>query len=107
MTNELISKEDAVKDQLICAIGMYFRNEFPISCRTLAGSAFQVLHDKYGKEAEKEFYETLHESIQKEFRDIIKGPQNFFKHADKDPDKTIRFSELTTRFVIFSACGLL
>jgi hypothetical protein len=41
--------------------------------------------------------------LQKEFRNEMRKPANFFKHADNDPDGTIEFEPLANFFAIYEA----
>ena len=105
-----ISKIEAVRLQLIQAIRLFFEDEDPISPHTLASAALSILHDHFSKNEAWEHSLILHyESIyikdeyRKDFCNLVRKPQNFFKHADKDMDKNLDFNTDFTSFLILEA----
>jgi len=42
---------------------------------------------------------------EKLFRDKLNEAENFFKHADKDPEGSIEFSPFQTEILLFDACS--
>ncbi len=104
-----ISKLDAAKRQLETAITLYFHNADPVSIHTLTGAAYDVLHDLCKVRNIKPFVKNtdmIREEKKKEYIDTINAAQNFFKHADKDPDKLYEFRLLPTDFLIWDACQM-
>lgn len=86
-----VSKIDAARRQLDCAIELWFNEGDEVSIFTLSGAAYQILHDIHLK-TETAFpgllYNTdwIKEEHWKDWNAIFKKPLNFSKHADHDPD---------------------
>ena len=102
-----ITKLDVVFRQLRAAIGMYFHDEDPVPIHTLASAAYDILmhiNRKKGN-APMEVKETILDKINPKYRDKIRRmmwePQNFFKHADKDPEGVLEFNTLLTEMFLF------
>lgn len=105
-----LSKLDVAKRQLETAIHLYFLERDPVSIHTLVAASYQIIQDLnkhrngrpmlfedlidiYIKDGhKKEVYKKLHEA------------ENFFKHADKDPDEVIEFSPLASESILWEAC---
>lgn len=107
------NKLEAAESQLSDAIKMIFVSEFSlISVHTLAASARQVLGDLCkAKGIPRDFedlsgFDGLEPAMRKKLSDAIRGPQNFMKHADKDPDAKIEYQEKLTHLMIYDACQL-
>src|SRR3990172_667546 len=86
-----IRKLDAAAGQLDTAIKLYFQVGDPVAVHTLTCAAFNVLRDinayngfepTYIKD---KFLNCYNEEQRKEIRNVIYKPENFFKHANKDP----------------------
>ena len=104
-----ISKLDVAKRQLETAITLYFHNADPVSVHTLTGAAYDVLHDLCKVRNIKPFVKNtdlVREEKKKEYVDMINAAQNFFKHADKDPEGIYEFRPQTTDFFIWDACQM-
>ena len=82
-----ISKIEAARRQLDCAIELWFCDKDEVSIHTLAAAAYQIIHDLKMKRGE--LRDLLYDSdmIKDKYRNqpikVIKRPQNFFKHADR------------------------
>jgi hypothetical protein len=106
-----ISKLDAARLQLDAAIEIYFVSENPVALHTLTAAAYNILRDIAIKEgSEYPFIKTTFiseypESKHKMLRDFINGPENFFKHADRDPAGTITFDPELTEVLLLDACA--
>ena len=106
-----ISKLDAARLQLDAAIEMYFVSDNPVALHTLTAAAYNILRDIAIKEgSEQPFIKTTFiceypESKRKMLRDFINGPENFFKHADRDPTGTITFDPELTEVLLLDACA--
>lgn len=106
-----ISKLDAAKRQLESAIRIYFHNGDPVSIHTLTAAAYNVIRDinkKRGGESmliKEQILDQLKPEHIKTFRDKINQAENFFKHADRDHDGTLKFNPLLTEFLIIDACS--
>ena len=105
-TELLISKADAARRQLETAINLWFHDGDPISVHTLVAAALQLIHD-LGKNCGVST--KLHElkMIKPEFRSRfarkVAESENFFKHADRDPDVILTFKPETTEVFIVDA----
>jgi phage-related protein len=51
-------------------------------------------------------FKSLDKKTQKELNMAIRKPQNFIKHADKDPDSDITYDGKLTELIIHDACQL-
>jgi hypothetical protein len=112
-TKLTISKINAARTQLDTAIELWFYDCDPVSIHTLAAVAYQITHDiKRHRGIDRDL---LYDSriVKPEYRKLwlktMKEAQNFFKHADNDPnpDTTIElpvFGNLV--FLMVAAAGL-
>jgi hypothetical protein len=103
---------DAAQSQLRTAIRMWFYDEDYISAHTLAYAAYEIAH-AVSKAKNPNRRDLLLDSSQvnpdkrKEFNQAFREAANFFKHADRDADRTIEFSPgLTELFIYFAISGL-
>lgn len=90
----VVTKFDAAKEQLDTAIQLFFKEEAPISQYTLLGAAHGVLRDvAASKGIKKSFKDSplIGESERASYLKAVHMPQNFFKHADKDPNNRIAY----------------
>ena len=82
----MITKLEAAKRQLNCAIRLYFNNDDMSSTITLSRAAFRLLWDLYPTVTTDGLERGLDRIIKilgwKQFNEIT----NFLKHADKDPE---------------------
>ena len=106
-----ISKIEAARSQLDTAIELWFRDGDPVSIHTLAAAAYQVVHDiKTHRGIEQELmYDSI--VIKDEYRslwiNLVKKQQNFFKHADRDPNELVEFPlSANVLFMVMSLYGL-
>jgi hypothetical protein len=105
-----LSKLDCARRQLEMGIELYFMERDPVSIHTLAGAARQLLVDinKYrgGKPLMTEI-EALKEIVipgkEEELSRLFRKAENFFKHADLDPEATIDFSPEINEIVLLEA----
>lgn len=84
-----VTKLDAARRQFNTALEMWFHDSDPIATHTLAAAAYQIFHDINTKRGGEDLlYDTavIKDEYRKEFVNLLKGPVNFLKHADKDPD---------------------
>jgi hypothetical protein len=108
MTERLkIGKLDAARRQLETAILLYFNSADPVSIHTLAAAAQGILQHLGSHESSPMLLERSLAQIPKELADeirtSIRKPQNFFKHADQDPDEVIEFAPALTEFTLLDA----
>jgi hypothetical protein len=91
-----ISKLEAVRRQVETAIRIYFVNGDPVSVHTLAAASLQILVDLDTKGPQTgTFWDLLKTQVEPEYvSQVIKlftEAENFFKHANRDPDKILEF----------------
>ncbi len=79
-----ISKLEAAKRQLDCAIRLYFHDDDMCSVITLCRAAFRLLWDLYPKLAEDGFEKEFGKIIEFMGWEEYNAITNFLKHADKD-----------------------
>ena len=102
-----VSKLDAAKRQLECAISLYFNEKDPVSIHTLTSASYNILRSlNKGRVWMSQDY--LHEHIvpgkEKFARELFRKPENFFKHADRDPEEILDFNPDGTEIPLFEAC---
>jgi hypothetical protein len=108
-TTITISKLDAAERQINTAVRLYFNDGDPVSIHTLSAAAFEILKDldKKGPKTGT-FYELVDQYVRPEERDTVmktvKQAQNFFKHADQDPDATLDFILAEPEMFLLAAC---
>jgi hypothetical protein len=101
-----LSKLDAAKRQLETAIRLWFHSGDPVSVHTLAAASHQLLHDL----AKRSGISTLlrgaaqvKPEYRKEYVRLMSSYENFFKHADRDPERLLKFNPAATEFFLFDA----
>lgn len=105
-----ISKLDAAKRQLEVAIRLYFHFGDPVAIHTLTAAAYNVLKDinshRGGEQVlmkaqlAKEF---IRPEYQKEFIKKLNEAENFFKHANSDPEAVLKFKPRQSEFLLWEA----
>lgn len=101
-----ISKLDAAKRQLESAIRLYFNYGDAISIHTLARAAYEILLDLNKKHSGSPMLMDdflIKDEYKKKYRRMIREPQNFFKHADWNPEGVLDFNPDVTPFFIYDA----
>jgi len=102
-----ITKLDASRRQLEMSIMMFFLEKDHVCVHTLAAASNEVLQDLlkhyHGKSTESEWLEVIKEDKRDEVRKMMRNPQNYFKHANNDPEGVLRFYYKSTKFIIFQA----
>jgi hypothetical protein len=88
------------------AIVLHFEDRDPVSIHTLACAAYNIVldinrHRGGSPMFVKDRYLTTKPP---ETRTDINRPENFFKHADRDPDDSLEFSPENTGAYIVDAC---
>lgn len=104
-----ITKEEAAKRQLSEAIRLFFERRDPVAVHTLTCAALQVLADLGRNKGADSFLKgaaLVREEKKKEWFSLMSRAQNFFKHADKDPEDTLEFHPAATPFFIHDAVML-
>lgn len=102
-----IDKITAAKHQLDTAIDLFFLDRDPISIRTLLSSAWNVLHDLLAKtdlESSRDWItKSFPDHSQKEIMGILKHDWSFFKHADRDPERILKFDDRANQELLMFA----
>jgi hypothetical protein len=102
-----ITKFDAAKRQLETAIRLWFYSGDPVSIHTLVAAAHQVLHDlnkKHGgRPSMRDAKAYIKPAAQERYFKTITEAENFFKHADRDPEATHLFKPEGTPFFLMDA----
>jgi hypothetical protein len=81
-----ISKLEAAKRQLDCAIRLYLNDDDLSSVITLSRASFRLLWDIYPTVANDGFEKPLSKLIERIGWNKFNAITNFLKHADKDPE---------------------
>lgn len=103
-----LGKMDVARRQLVTAIRIYFANGDCVSTHTLAAAAFEILDDLDNHGADTgTVFDHVEEYIKPEqigtFQKLRRAPQNFFKHADKDPEETFEFYPTAAEATLWAA----
>jgi hypothetical protein len=91
-----LSKEEVAVRQLDTAIGLLFDGGDVVSVHTLACAAANVLRDilrASGGETWQDAIISTYPGMEREIRQTLVRAQNFFKHADRDPEDALDFDE--------------
>jgi hypothetical protein len=105
----ILSKVEVARRQLETAINMYFNDGEPVSIHTLVTAAFEVLRDINSSRNGSPMFTDPNASVvvpsEKKgvARQALRKAQNFFKHADEDPDGVLDFNPEATAFYILDA----
>jgi hypothetical protein len=97
-----ITKLDAARRQLNSAIALYFDEGDEISIHTLVGAAHILITDLFSAAKQGSLiHRYIRQEKRKQFEKAIRRPQNFFKHADNDPDDILDFDPHATELLLF------
>ncbi|TXI37096.1 MAG: hypothetical protein E6Q51_04135 [Methylophilus methylotrophus] len=89
-----LSKTDVVRRQLNTGIRMFIFDWDPVALHTVVSAGHEVARDlAHSTGIKKSIKDSplLSESERKKFIDAVNYPQNFFKHADRDPHSRMAF----------------
>ena len=106
---EKINKLNCAKRQIETAISLFLDYGDEVSIHTLIAAAHKILFNKIGKSIIKNdvfnipAFNKFSEKEKKRYFNEITGSENFFKHADKDPDGELEFDSKITEYFIFDA----
>jgi len=104
-----LSKLEVARRQLETAIQLYFSGGDEVSIHTLSAASYNVIRDVVKKKTIGSMIvkDMAVEDAKPEFRERMKQSlneaENFFKHAHKDPDVTLKFLPVQTEYLIFDA----
>jgi hypothetical protein len=106
-----ISKIEAASRQLDCAIELWFMDKDEVSVHTLAGAAYQIVHDlKVHRGIERELlYDNalIKDQYRNKWINLLKRAVNFFKHADRNPEGCVELRPVESLvFLMSAAAGL-
>ena len=108
----IIGKLDAARRQLSTAIREWFCGGDSVVIHTLACAAYEIIHDlslqrnpnRHDLLFDADYIKDEH---RKEWKDLLRKPANFFKHADRDGDAVIEFNpRQSDGFILFSILGV-
>ncbi|MBN23111.1 MAG: hypothetical protein CL678_17635 [Bdellovibrionaceae bacterium] len=88
---ESFNKIKIAEIQINTSIEMLFENKHPVSIHTVASAGFRIVRDLAELKNIEEYIQIkdhIKTGMEKEFWKYINRPSNYFKHADKDPEKT-------------------
>ncbi len=103
------TKLEVARSQLESAVWLFFKERDPVSIHTLTAAAYTVLQDLNRGEGGtpmlvKDLIKAL---VPPEEREAVhrklNEAENFFKHADRDPDGKVAFIPLQTIAMLFDA----
>lgn len=105
----MLSKLDVASRQLETAITLYFQDADPVSIHTLASAAHEIIETLNAKNAgeptiRQQFRNDIKPEYAKMFFEKLSSAKNFFKHADRDPEAAIEFSQFESEVVLLDAC---
>ena len=108
-TSVSVTKLDAARRQLETAINLYFHEGDQVSIHTLACAAHEIIETvnrkSGGKPTLKESWkDNIKPEYVKTFYNRLNSARNFFKHADRDTDKSIRFAPFASDIIMLDAC---
>jgi hypothetical protein len=102
-----ITKLEAARRQLDCAIRLYIENDDMVAIHTLSRAAFRILYDIYPRNRSDGFEKDMEQLIQKLGWKEFNRLTNFFKHADVDAESFLdEHSRSDTEMGIGFACIL-
>ncbi len=104
---ELVTKLEVAERQLRVAVRLFFERRDLIAVHTLATAAQEVVRQLAKPHGFKGIYEYVDQLIRpenrKELIDMLRTPQNFFKHAGKDAKQKLEFHYEVTKFHLLDA----
>jgi hypothetical protein len=102
-----LTKADAARRQLQTAIRLFFMEGDLVSVHTLASAAQEVLRDllkaKGLPSPSIKDIDLIPEDKKKLWFQAVNHEQNFFKHADRDPDGILVYNPDLTPYVLYDA----
>jgi hypothetical protein len=104
-----VTKLDAARRQIEIAIILWFAESDPVSIHTLVSAGHKLVYDINKKTLRLAMLgdtTNIRPGHEKEYRDILAEASNFFKHADRDAEKTLSFSPQSTAFQLLDVCNV-
>ncbi|MDD2777082.1 MAG: hypothetical protein PHU06_14110 [Gallionella sp.] len=107
LSDELIlSKADVIRRQLNAGIRMFFFDWDAVALHTVVAAGHEVARDvAHSKGIQNSIKDSplISEEERKKFIEAVNFPQNFFKHADRDPNSKMAFRYRLIPLFIFDA----
>jgi hypothetical protein len=106
---ELIKKLDGARRQLSTAIELYFADKDLVSTWTLAAAAYNVVRDINRQQSgspmmlKEQLPNQVPARLRAKLAASIQGPENFFKHADRDPLASIELHDGQIELLLLDA----
>lgn len=106
MDKMIVGKLDTARRQLETAARLFFEFGDPVSIHTLTCAAYNVIRDvNKTRGGTPMFAKELYVKIEgTPSLGSLCGPENFFKHADRDPNQTLIFHPKFTECLLVDAC---
>lgn len=104
-----VTKLEAARGQIETAIELFFTDKDPISIHTLTCAAYQILMDigkTRGIAAVLKNPSFVQVDMQKLYLERINEAENFFKHAERDPNVVLTFQPQATELLLWDACRM-
>ena len=105
-----VNKLDVAQRHLRTAIELWFADGDPVSIHTLVYAAHEIIHRLYRTSGGEDLLfdsSVIKDEFRGEFAKLIKEDANFFKHSNKDLNKTRQFNPLVNDlFLIMSTTGI-
>ena len=105
-----ISKVEAASRQIDSAILLFFKSGDEVAIHTLTCAAYNLIRDLLRKQGlpgtiiKDQIVTLTRPEYRKTWLRRINEAENFFKHADQDPDRILRFDSEITEMILFDAC---
>jgi len=107
--NELITKLQASRRQLVIATQLYFRDSDAVAIHTLVAASYNIIRDlskhrRASDMAVKDYFlTTISPSQRRQVATLVNSFENFFKHANRDPDAEIELNPELTELMLIDA----
>lgn len=104
-----LTRQQAARAEIDTAIELLFEGGSPVAIDVLAWAAVEMMRGIAEHRGLDTFHGRIEERVRpeylKEWRRIHKEHYNFFKHADRDPDRVAdSFRPEATTYALFGAC---
>ena len=109
---ERVTKLEGARRQLAAAIDLFFSHGDIVAVHTLAGAAQELLRGLGKAKGVRSFMKDNSEIRPEKLKEVaairrkINEAENFFKHADRDPDAVLGFRPAATPFYILDGVEL-
>lgn len=107
---QIVNKWQAAIRQLDTAVKLFFDDGDEVSIHTLACAAHDILRHYGGKQGAGSMEEELKKVVKPQYKkfviDILREPQNFFKHPGPPLKTKIKFTPSFTDMILFDSIGI-